>query len=191
MRDIDIRKALRSQVEHVHRGTNTLILDELVLCDGSVRVDLAVVNAVLHGYEIKSEHDTLARLPAQSCAYGRALERVTIVCSRRHLEAVTRIVPLWWGIQVAENAQDTVQLREVRGVSDNPNIEPFAQAQLLWRDEALAALEARDLASGIRSKPRRVLWRSLAAELDPRELGEVVRETLRSRQGWRAETPQA
>ena len=49
-----------------------MILDELGICRGRVRIDLTVVNGLLHGYEIKSERDTLARLETQADLYGRA-----------------------------------------------------------------------------------------------------------------------
>jgi len=36
---------------------------------GASRIDRAVVNGSVHGYEIKSETDDLTRLPAQARAY--------------------------------------------------------------------------------------------------------------------------
>ena len=149
------------------------------------------MNGVIHGYEIKSESDTLARLHAQTSAYNRALDRVTMVCGSNHLLAVDRMIPHWWGIQVAEMNEGMLRLSPVRTEGDNPDPEPFAQAQLLWRDEALAALEARDLAAGHRSKPRRALWRLLAVHIDAAELGALVRDTLRSRRDWRVALPLA
>ncbi len=61
MREIDIRLALRAKLEKLHPGeSDTLLGQELGLCQGFARVDLAVVNGTVHGYEIKSEQDTLA-----------------------------------------------------------------------------------------------------------------------------------
>ncbi len=85
MRDPDIRQKLRADIERQHRADpDTLIVDELGLCQGAVRVDLAVVNAALHGYEIKSERDTLVRLPGQQEGYSRALDFVTVVTAEGH-----------------------------------------------------------------------------------------------------------
>jgi hypothetical protein len=186
MRDLDIRRALRSEMERWHREElDTLVLDELGLCEGAVRVDLAVVNGILHGYEIKSERDTLARLQGQAVAYSRSLDRVTIVVGPRHLDRVAAQVPLWWGLMLAEWTLAGIALYEARAPSDNPGVDPYAQAQLLWRDEVLDVLATRELDAGVRSKPRRELWRRLANELLPHEVGEAVRERLKSREGWR------
>jgi len=58
MREIDIRRALLADVRQRHRDEpDTLIREELGVCQGIARVDLAVVNGSVHGYEIKSEQD--------------------------------------------------------------------------------------------------------------------------------------
>src|SRR5690242_17854466 len=66
LRDRDVRKALKSKLlrEHI-ADPRTLVLDELGLRHGACRVDIAVVNGSMHGYEIKSDSDTLERLPSQ------------------------------------------------------------------------------------------------------------------------------
>lgn len=71
MRDRDVRQALHRKVLKEHHGdADTLVLDELGLRHGTCRVDIAVVNGYLHGYEIKSDSDTLERLPARSPLMG-------------------------------------------------------------------------------------------------------------------------
>jgi hypothetical protein len=188
MRDIDIRRALRAKLEQLHRGEpDTLLGQELGLCQGFARVDLAVVNGSVHGYEIKSEQDTLARLPGQAEIYNRTLDFVTIVAARAHANKISNIVPSWWGIWNAVQDDRGVRLETSREPSKNPNIDPFALAQLLWRDEALQALADRDLATGMRSKPRDELWRRLASELTLEELGCIVRDRLKHRGAdWRS-----
>src|SRR5262249_9341390 len=64
MRDGEIRAALHARLIVEHQGEpDTRFLDELSLC-GLVRVDVAVINGTLAGYELKSDLDTLRRLPA-------------------------------------------------------------------------------------------------------------------------------
>jgi hypothetical protein len=193
MRDIDIREALRAEIDRRHHGeSNTLVVEELGLCQGIARIDLAVVNGSVNGYEIKSAHDTLARLPAQSDVYSKALDFVTIVTASDHAERIRRLVPSWWGIWVAVQGRDgRVRLESVREPCRNHTIDAFAVAQLLWRSEALDALESHGLATGIRSKPRQELWRRLASDLTLEELGKVVRESLKKRgPGWRVAVSQ-
>ena len=48
----------------MHRSEpNTVFLEELGLCQGDARVDYAVINGAMNGYEIKSDRDKLVRLP--------------------------------------------------------------------------------------------------------------------------------
>lgn len=193
MRDIDIRRALRAMLNKEHReDPETLIVDELGLCQGRARVDVAVVNGTLHGYEIKSERDTLERLPAQAAIYSAALNRVTVVASPCHISTLEATVPPWWGIQhAADTGSGDVKILDIRPALDNPEVNPAAVAQLLWRDEALEALDAKGLAEGLKSKPRRVLWQALAANLTVEELCCLVRQTLTHRPAdWRVDARQ-
>lgn len=186
IRDRDIRKALMAWVEAEHRGdSNTMVVPEMGLDAGSARLDLAVINGTLHGYEIKSAADTLTRLPAQSVAYSRACDWVTIVTSPNHLDGVREMVPTWWGILTAVAHAGTVMLDEERVGMHNPAVDAYAVAQLLWRNEALELLEVHGIATGLRSKPRKQLWQALAECLPIDVLGEHVRTTIRHRQGWR------
>ncbi len=94
MRDRDIRQTLRQDLTAKHADEpDTLIVDELALCQGMARVDMAVVNGFLSGYEIKSDKDTLTRLPAQCFAYNRVFDYVVIVTATNHLANVLSVLP--------------------------------------------------------------------------------------------------
>lgn len=192
MRERDIRCAILNTITAEHAGDpDTLIIQELGLCEGVARVDVAVVNGRVHGYEIKSAQDTLSRLPGQAEVYGRALDLVTMVVDRKHVRQTKSIIPRWWGIIEAAAASDgSVSLRTIRVSASNPKVDAFAQAQLLWREEALDALAARSLDVGLRTKPRRLLWERLAEALPADELRAEVRARLKGRQSWRVESPQ-
>jgi hypothetical protein len=191
MRDIDIRRRLRSD-ERLHPSDpDTRIVEELGLCQGIARVDLAVVNGTIHGYEIKSERDNLARLPGQAEIYSRVLDYVTIVTAPTHANNVRKAVPEWWGIWAVADRRGEIRLEELRNAARNPGVSAVALAQLLWRNEALQALVDRGLATGIRSRSRRELWSRLVSELTLEELGNTVRESIKSRGAdWRVASPQ-
>ncbi|QOS97686.1 hypothetical protein JNUCC42_14055 [Brevibacterium sp. JNUCC-42] len=56
LRDKDVREALLEKLSVIHQNEeDTRIINELAVCGGLSRVDVAVVNGVLHGYEIKSK----------------------------------------------------------------------------------------------------------------------------------------
>ena len=102
MHDRELREALHHKLLKEHHGdTNTLVLDELGLRHGTCRVDIAVVNGYLHGYEIKSDADTLQRLPGQVSLYCAVLDRATLVVGEKHAEKAKAHLPDWWGVEVA------------------------------------------------------------------------------------------
>jgi hypothetical protein len=188
-RDIDIRTSLHFllQKEHKH-DPSTLILDELGLCQGDARIDVAVVNGAINGYEIKSESDTLERLPRQCAAYNKVFDTITILTASRFLDDIAEIIPEWWGIKQAEmNSDGVVMFLDIRAASKNMEIDPHALAQLLWKDEALDILKERGLQKGYLSKPRPVLWNVLVQNLDLQDIQDEVRKKLKARSNWRVQ----
>ena len=187
MRDIDIREVLLKSLHNKYcKQCDTLVIEELGLCQGDSRIDIAVINGSVHGYEIKSERDTLDRLPSQQDYYNRVLDCVTVVASSCHLLKVEKLVPSWWGLSEAEYKNKKLLIRKIRPDTQNTDVDPTAIVQLLWREEALEALKKRDLHKGIVSKPREVLWNRLVECLQIDELRSEVRERIKARQYWRS-----
>lgn len=186
MRDIDIRQVLLSSLQRKHRrNQSTLLVEELALCQGDARVDVAVINGCIHGYEIKSERDTLARLSGQQEIYNKVLDQVTVVGSTCHLTKIEKMVPSWWGLCDAYMEKGKLTIQEVRPCSVNLAVDPSSVVQLLWREEALSILKERNLHNGIVSKSRKVLWEKIVECLPTNEVKSVVRAKIKSRQQWR------
>ncbi len=186
--DHEIREILKARLFAAFReDPETLILEELGLKHGATRVDVVVVNGCLHGFEVKSDRDSLKRLPRQVKMYSEILDYVTLVVGQRHTAKAEPTIPSWWGIQVAEHDQDgKVRLHEVRQPLGNPAPDKLAIAKLLWRDEAISFLEEIGAADGIRSKPRRVVYARLAEVIPTEALRSRVRHQLKSRTDWRS-----
>jgi len=190
MRDADVRRVLREQLDRSYKGdSTTMIIEELGLCRGTVRVDIAVVNGTLKGYEIKSAQDTLTRLSSQAAIYNQIFDTVTVVVAERHLRAAEAMIPVWWGIQVVtvHKSSSSLMIEPARGESTNPEVDPSSLVQLLWRDEVLKLLDQTNRLRSLRSKPRRVLWDVLARSVSLPELQGMVRRCLKSRSTWRSD----
>ncbi|MFP2960297.1 sce7726 family protein [Myxococcus sp. 1LA] len=188
MHDIDVRNALWEQLRAAHAGEDdTRLLDEFGLEHGDVRVDVVVIDGEMHGYELKSERDTLTRLPRQVAAYGAALDRATLVVAEGHLAKASALVPEWWGLSIAHSvAGGAVRVEAHRFAARNPEQQMLSVARLLWRSEALNLLEEVGAARGVRNKPRAVLYGRLTECLAPDQLRAQVRRALKSRTRWRA-----
>ncbi|NBC40450.1 sce7726 family protein [Corallococcus exiguus] len=191
MRDIDVRHAIWEQLRAEHADDDdTRLLDEFGLEHGDVRVDVVVINGEIHGYELKSERDTLTRLPRQVTAYSAALDRATLVVAEGHLAKASALVPEWWGLSIAHSVEGrAVRVEAHRLAARNPEQQMISVARLLWRPEALALLEQAGAARGVRSKPRAFLYERLTECLAPDQLRDQVRAALKARSGWRSAAP--
>ncbi|HDY68838.1 MAG TPA: hypothetical protein ENH85_13735 [Candidatus Scalindua sp.] len=192
-----IRVALRNVLDRdlwgccSESGLPTKIFEELGVQHGAARIDIAVINGVMHGYEIKSDSDTLERLPEQTKEFSAVFDKLTLVVGKRHLYDAINIVPDWWGIIVAKiDANGKVFFQTIREAEDNQDQVGVSLARLLWKEEALQILEEQNKAKGVRSKPREFIYQRLANVLDAETLKEKVRDTLLvSREDWRSDAP--
>ena len=185
MRDRDVRAAVRKRLEAEHFGDpDTLIVDEMGVWSGTVRIDLAVINGEICGYELKSDRDTLARLPLQADIYSRVFDRVVLVVGERHVKKARLIIPRWWGVTIARVRGGEITLVDDRKPKVNPSREPYIVADLLTKDEAISVLAQHGLAGGWRNKRVRAIHERLATEIPLDRLSDCVRSLLRARQNW-------
>lgn len=182
LNDPAIRSALHRRLGRVKRhDPSTVIIDELGLRRGHVRLDVAIVNGRLDGYEIKSDRDSTRRLESQVKVYSAVLDRVTLVVGDRFVKSAENLVPSWWGLLHARRQDNRIHIRSLRRTRPNPSRDPRVLVELLWRDSALDLLERRNAARGLRRKPRSVLWDQVCAHYSLDEIAEVVRASLKAR----------
>jgi hypothetical protein len=188
--DAEIRAALLTHLRKRHAGnTDTAFLEELGLCRGQARIDVAVVNGTFHGYEIKSDRDSLRRLAGQIDLYARVLDRVSLVVGRKHVDHAIASVPSWWAIQAVEVRADGIRLSQVRTGRRNPCRDARALVELLWLDASRDLLKARDAMSVFRRKPRRAVWDRICEVFGLGEIARAVRNHLKSRKPTTARPP--
>jgi hypothetical protein len=184
MHDSDVRRAVRAQLAAAHAGDrDTRIVEEMGIWAGSVRIDVAVINGELAGWELKSARDNLSRLPQQAELYSQVFDRMTIVAASNHVRACSDQLPQWWGVTIAHEGVNGVELEPLREPSINPDPKAIQLARLLWRDEAVHILNQHGLANGVRSKPAPIVHERLAG-LPLGVLQSEVRAALKQRTGW-------
>ena len=177
--DLAVRELLKRHLVDTRLGDGTVVLDELGVCQGNVRVDVAAVNGELSGFEIKSPADTLARWPRQRRVYSKVVDRAWLVAPEKTLEAAK--APGWWGLIRIVETHDRLGLRVIRDAKPNPSPDPYAIACLLWRDEAIQALAELGIDRGVRTKRRTLIWERLADQMPLDDLRRAVRAALKIR----------
>lgn len=186
MKELDVRRLLyQTEIKKVLTANpKSRVVDELELLRGLVRVDVAVIGDIMHGYEIKSASDNLERLPVQQEHYGKVFEKMTLVADERHVDHAVKIVPRCWGLISIGMRDGKPYADEIWPARHNNELDPLAIAQLLWREEALELMEYFDL-KGYSSKPRKILWQALSKSLSVEQLKAFVCFKLRTRKGWK------
>jgi hypothetical protein len=179
--DAEIRPALRSKILGEYGYADSVLIEELGLCRGQVRVDMALVNGHLHGFEIKSDRDNLKRLGSQAEIYSRVFDRMTIVTGKRHLDGVLECLPPWWGVLQVVQRASSIRFKSHRKGRRNPTRDSRTLVELLWFEDAITFLEQRDSARGVRGKPRRVVWDKVCDCYTLEEIAENVRDRLKAR----------
>lgn len=182
MTERELRCVVKSTVAHA--GAPALVVDEFVLSEQG-RIDIALIGDHFLGYELKSDLDTLTRLPRQMEVYGQVFDFCTLVVTPRHLTRARELLKPGWGLALVTRDDDSLRYRQVRRARKNKTVLKQSLAALLWRDEALRCLDALGAASGLRSRPRDELCEKLAAVCEIDQLREIVIEQLTARQGWR------
>ena len=178
-----VRDALRARVLVAIRGARDAV-DEFWVPRSYERADLAVIGTSMDGFEIKTERDTLRRLPRQINAYGRLFDRCSVVLAEKHCDKAAEMLPAWWGITTVHVNGD-VSFTELRRPQRNPAIDPEILVRLLWKEEAVIALMKLGAPPG-EGASRGALWRTLLDVATVGQLRAAVRRALLNRDPARA-----
>ncbi len=193
LKDRDLRISLHQEIkDHFSYDKTTQIIDELQICNGVARVDIAAINGALHGYEIKSESDTLIRLPNQTEQYNKVFDYVYFVCSENQIDKAYRIIPEWWGIYLAANVNGNAKLSLIKDAEKNEKKDSFSLLQFLNKEELICFGLKYDLGtpSALKKLQKYRLWQILAAKVDNSEilmdeLSDFLRFSLKTREGFK------
>jgi hypothetical protein len=146
LRDSDIRGPLHRWLLDQHANdAETSVIHELKLPRPTARVDIAVVNGDLAAFEIKSDVDSLARLPRQILSFNKVFDRICVVTTKRHAQAVQRTIPHWWGISIAKNQNGEVRFKNLRRGRQNPHPDLMALLHALYLPELRSILRCHDI----------------------------------------------
>lgn len=97
----------------------------------SSRADFLVINGHTKCFEIKSQIDTLYRLEKQARDYGDVFEFNTAVIDKKHLKAVSLLIPEYYGIWYFTGTKKTIY----REAQLSPCLNPQAQLNLFTKKE--------------------------------------------------------
>ncbi len=169
----------------VQSRSRALLVEEMEVCSGRARIDLAVIGDRLIGIEIKGPQDSVTRLPDQAKAYSQCFDQVVLLVHESLAEKALPLIPYWWGLIAGRQVDGRIRYRVERRPETNPSVDLDKVLSLLWREE-IDALRYDLLGSN--SKPK-ATKKSIRAELlpqvEPSILHQASLRKLRERTEWR------
>src|ERR1043166_5675007 len=156
-------REIRARVVAGIRADGARVVQEWAI--GGSRIDVAAVSANLVGYEIKSDRDSISRLPQQVRDYSDVFDYVWLVAPLKQLGKAQFIVPEWWGraVVIQEDGQP-LRTEIVRQPLINPKCSAQALLQLLWHRELSGLARRYQLPRSV-TRARHPMIEALAAEL--------------------------
>lgn len=179
---VEIRSALFAWLS----APGSAIIEEFPCERG--RLDALMVNQALHGFEIKSDFDSLTRVEAQISSFARYCDSITFVAGPRLALKLLNFVPIWCGVVLAHRTAIGVSLVSLRSPKTNARVDALASLTLL------AATELHDIArreSRARPKTKNEAVRLLASTLPFTTIRAHLSASLRRRGGAAADERQA
>ncbi|WP_394677534.1 sce7726 family protein [uncultured Sphingobacterium sp.] len=185
MKDPEIRRIFKeTELAHYLNDRDSRVIDELNLPVAKARIDIAIVNGALHGFEIKSASDTLKRLPDQMEAYAKIFDYLSVITEEKYLSKIQELVPKWVGLFVCKEIKGKIGVKRVRKGKINRTKQGFFLAKLLWRDELIEILTENQIT--FRKKDRNwILCEILSNNLHTEKLSLIVRDKLKGRSDWK------
>lgn len=182
MKDICIRQLLKEkELASYINDDESKVVDELNLPVTKARIDIAVINGALHGYEIKSASDTLQRLPSQIEAYIKIFDYLSVVTEKKYSQKILECIPSFVGLIECSEKKD---IKIIRKAKFNKKKEGFFIAKLLWREEIINTLTEYQIP--FKKKDRNwILCEILSSNFNVEDLSKIVRTKLKSRREWK------
>ena len=120
------------------------IYNEFVISHGYARIDIGMIEVdCFHGFELKTEQDSLAKLPHQIEHYNQFFDLIYAVVASRHLDKTLQMVPPFWGVYEAVYHQDNISIKVIRRAQRNTLQDAVSVLNPIWKKELVEILGAK------------------------------------------------
>jgi hypothetical protein len=187
MNEHQIRVDIRARLPRFfNQESGAKLVEEMEICLGSCRVDMAVIGDQLIGIEIKGPDDKLSRLPEQVTRYSKCFDQVVLVVHERMAVDAMHLIPEWWGVVVAasRNGENTYYFK--RRPAQNVGVDASSVLSLLWRPEIATLFKEFFGTAPSASISKRGIRDRLLTEAPLTQLKNSCAKMLRAREDWRA-----
>lgn len=158
-----------------HVDDDAVLISEMTVANWSRRADVVLANGKLWAFEIKSEADSLTRLPGQAATFRTYFEKFVIVAAARFETAIAAMNLDGVGIWIAEADGSLKQ----RVAPRQTLLAPETYISLMTASELRRLL----IANGVRcpADAPRVRLEDMATALSTRDLAAAARDAVKCR----------
>lgn len=156
---------------------NSVLVSELTVANWAHRTDIVLANGKLWGFELKSERDSLSRLPTQIEAFSQHFEKFVVVVADKFEARAEKLVRNVSGTGLWIATESGTLIEKIR-----PSARPMAPAV------AISLMTVKELrkflvANGFKDlkQNRRAALIKLAFELPPEALADGARTAIKER----------
>jgi len=161
--------------DRAHIDDDAVLISEMTVANWSRRADVVLANGSLWAFEVKSELDSLSRLPGQLDTFTANFEKVCVVCAPRFETGARALLPEGVGLWVADedgSLRERVRPRYTR-------LTKTAAVGLMKANELRALLSCNGF-TGVADLPRSGLV-ELAMQLPASDLASAARDAVKRR----------
>ena len=182
-----IREFVKAKIPRLIRSSSrALLVEEMEICSGRARVDLAVIGDHLIGIELKGPKDDVTRLPRQAKAYSQCFDLVVLVVHESLAQKARPLIPDWWGLVISLQRGGQLAYEFERRPKPNPDLDLDALLSLLWREE-IASLLVDLLGNTPETRAtKKTIRAALLSQVEPAVLHCTTLKKLRDRINWRS-----
>lgn len=159
--------------------SDAVVINEMVVSNWARRADIAVANGRLYGFEIKSEFDSLKRLPGQIESFQKHFDKVTVVAASKFIPEIVKSYPSEVGVIEVFIKGDNFELRQIRSgrISEVRDFQAIASLMTKLEIERLLKAESVKFQAGT---PRKELVNKLVS-IPVKRLKNCALESLKRR----------
>lgn len=178
LNDKEIREILFDYYEST--GKRLRFFEELNI--GKSRADaVLIMEDKLIGFEIKSDVDSLKRLPEQIKNYTKYCNQNYLVVGTYFVDKVQDILPETWGIYSCRQLEESCELVCIRQAQPNQKVKIKNQLSLLWRNELIHIVKKYKL-GGVTKRNRKKLAELIIEKLAESEIMHEMCEEFMERE---------
>lgn len=179
IREKAIKAALVDWLFEKGMFNDAILMSEMVIANWSRRADLAIANGRLCAFEIKSDGDSLKRLPGQVDSFSAHFDKVTVVAVSKFVPSILKDYPTHVGVLEIYTSGGSIKFRQARAGRLVENRDFFRLSTFLTKSEIVKLLRRNGYKLSLEASRRQLI--ESVSKLPLKQVKAFVLECVKAR----------